>query len=150
MSMGRVQQTGTPLELYDSPNNTFVATFIGLPPMNMFQVAFEDGRLKGSGFEVPLSEEQRGLLAPWNRKEIILGVRPEDVAEGGGLMLRVSANENLGMTTLVHGRIGDNSRLTAKFRSWASYQNGDLVPVHLTRMHFFDPETTNAIRKEGK
>ena len=72
------------------------------------------------------------------------------MAEGGDLLLRVSTNENLGMTTLVHGRIGKDSRLTAKFRSWASYKNGDQVPVHLTKMHFFDPDTTNAIRKEGK
>ena len=150
MSMGHVQQIGTPLELYDSPNNTFVATFIGLPPMNMFTMTFEDGLLKGKGFEVPLTGEQKALLAPWNRKEVILGVRPEYVAEGGDLLLRVSTNENLGMTTLVHGKIGDSSRITAKFRNWASYKNGDLVPVHFTRMLFFDPETTNAIRKEEK
>jgi len=149
MSMGHVQQIGTPLELYDSPNNTFVATFIGLPPMNMFTVTFEDGRLKGKGWEVSLTEEQKALLAPWNRKPVILGVRPEYVAEGGDLTVRVATNENLGMTTLVHGRLGED-RITAKFRSWASYRNGDTVSVHFTRMLFFDPETTNAIRKEGK
>ncbi len=150
MSMGHVQQIGTPLELYDSPNNTFVATFIGLPPMNMLKVRFEDRKAKGAGFEVPLSEEECALLAPWARKEVILGVRPEYIAEGGDLLLRVSTNENLGMNTLVHGKLGDDTRLTAKFRSWANYKNGDIVPVHFTRKLFFDPETTQAIRKEGK
>ena len=149
MSMGHVQQVGTPLELYDKPNNTFVATFIGLPPMNMFNVTFEDGKLKGDGFEASLSDEQKATLAAYNRKPIILGVRPEDVAEGGEIALHVSTNENLGMSTLVHGKIGNGSRLSAKFRGWFSYKDGDNVPVHFSKMHFFDPDTTNAIRKEG-
>ncbi len=150
MSMGHVQQIGTPLELYDSPNNTFVATFIGLPPMNMMKVLVEDGRIRGDGFELALSAEDRALLAPWSRKEVIMGVRPEYIAEGGDLKIQVSTNDNLGMTTLVHGKLGNAGRVTAKFRSWANYKNGDVVPVHFTRMLFFDPETTNAIRKEGK
>ena len=150
MSMGHVQQIGTPLELYDSPVNTFVATFIGLPPMNMMKVTVEDGRIRGDGFEAELTPEDRALLAPWSRKEVIMGVRPEYIAEGGDLKIQVSTNENLGMTTLVHGRMGNSGRITAKFRSWASYKNGDIVPVHFTRMLFFDPETTRAIRKEGK
>ena len=135
MSMGHVQQVGTPLELYDKPNNIFVATFIGLPPMNMFNVTFEEGKLKGDGFEVPLTDEQKAVLAPYNRKAITLGVRPEDIAEGGEMSILVSTNENLGMNTLVHGKIGN--------------KDGDVVPVHFTKMHFFDPESTNAIRKEG-
>ena len=150
MSMGHVQQIGTPLELYDSPNNTFVATFIGLPPMNMLKVQVEDGKVRGDGFEVALSEEDRAMLAPWARKEVIMGVRPEYIVEGGDLKILVSTNENLGMTTLVHGKMGNSNRVTAKFRSWANYKNGDVVPVHFTRMLFFDPETTKAIRKEGK
>ncbi len=149
MSMGHVQQVGTPLELYDKPNNIFVATFIGLPPMNMFSVTFEDGRLKGDGFEVPLTDEQRSILAAYNRKPITLGVRPEDIAEGGDMSILVSTNENLGMNTLVHGKIGNSGRISAKLRGWASYKDGDVVPVHFSKMHFFDPETTNAIRKEG-
>ena len=149
MSMGHVQQVGTPLELYDKPNNIFVATFIGLPPMNMFNVTFEDGKLKGDGFEAPLTDEQKSVLAPYNRKAITLGVRPEDIAEGGELTIKVNTNENLGMNTLVHGKIGNGSRISAKLRGWASYKDGDAVPVHFTKMHFFDPETTNAIRKEG-
>ena len=150
MSMGHVQQIGTPLELYDSPDNTFVATFIGLPPMNMLDTVFEDGELKGHGFEVDLTEDERELLAPWNGKPVILGVRPEYITEGGNINILVSQNENLGMNTLVHGTIADGVRITAKFRNWMNYKNGDLVPVHFNRKLFFDPETTRAIRKEGK
>ena len=150
MSMGHVQQIGTPLELYDRPNNTFVATFIGLPPMNMFDTVFEDGVLKGKGFSAELTSEQQSVLAPYARKKIILGVRPEDIAEGGTMEIMVSTNENLGMNTLVHGSMGDGNHITAKLRGWTEYKMGDLVPIHFNRMHFFDPETTNAIRKEAE
>ena len=151
MSMGHVQQVGTPLELYDSPNNVFVASFIGLPPMNMFDVTFENGKLIGSGFTVTLTPEQQDRLSAYSRKTITLGVRPEDIAEGGeGIAIQVATNENLGMNTLVHGAMGGGNRITAKLRGWANYKNGDVVPVHFTKMHFFDKETTNAIRKEAK
>ena len=150
MSMGHVQQVGTPLELYDTPNNVFVASFIGLPPMNLFDVVFEDGVLKGKGFEAALNDEQKALLAGYNRKTITLGVRPEDVCEGQGIRLKVTTNENLGMNTLVQGYMGEGNRITAKLRGWTNYKNGDEVSVQFGKMHFFDKETTNAIRKEAK
>ena len=147
MSMGHVQQIGTPLELYDSPNNTFVAGFIGLPPMNFFDVVFQDGALKGKGFEVQLSDEEKATLSNYNRREIILGVRPEDIVEGGSLPVKVFSNENLGMNTLVHGHMGDNLRVSAKLRGWCDHRAGDVVQLGFKRKHFFDKETTNAIRK---
>ena len=71
--------------------------------------------IKGKGFEVSLEADEQALLAPWNGKPVILGVRPEYIAEGGDLNIRVSSNENLGMNTLVHGTIADGVRITAKF-----------------------------------
>ena len=149
MSMGHVQQVGTPLELYDSPANLFVASFIGLPPMNL-----QGGELVGNGFRVPLTKEDQSLLAAYAGKEVTLGVRPEDVAEGGDLKVKVFSNENLGMNTLVHGHLGTVSapgtKITCKFRGWSNYKENDVVGVSFRRKHFFDKETTNAIRKEGQ
>ena len=54
------------------------------------------------------------------------------------------------MNTLVHGSVGEGVHITAKLRGWSDNKVGDLVPVHFNRMHFFDPETTNAIRKEAE
>ncbi len=150
MSMGHVQQIGTPLELYDSPNNLFVAGFIGLPPMNFYDVVFQDGTLKGKGFEVELSDEERSILSGHVGKELVLGVRPEDVSDDGALPVKVFSNENLGMNTLVHGFMGDNHRITAKLRGWTSYKDGDTIKVRMGRKHFFDKQTTNAIRKGEK
>ena len=150
MSMGHVQQIGTPLELYDSPANLFVAGFIGLPPMNFYDVKFENGSLHGKGFTVELTEAEKDTLSAYNGKEITLGVRPEDIAEGGSLPVKVFSNENLGMNTLVHGHMGDNNRISAKLRGWTNYKNGDIVNVTFKRKHFFNKETTNAIRKEAR
>jgi len=151
MSMGHVQQIGTPLELYDRPNNLFVAGFIGLPPMNFYSdMGFVDGKLKGHGFEVELTDEEKDTLKDYYGKQITLGVRPEDVSADGSMAVKVTNNENLGMNTLVHGYVGDNSHIVAKLRGWSEYRSGDSVGMKFGRKHFFDKETTNAIRKEGK
>ena len=151
MSMGHVQQVGTPLELYDSPANRFVAGFIGLPPMNFFDVTVREGELEGKGFRVPLGEAERAALAPYAGREIELGVRPENVQEGGEIGMKVFSNENLGMNTLVHGHIGGRNtpenKLSAKLRGWYDFKEGDEVKMTFNRCHFFDKETGNAIRK---
>jgi multiple sugar transport system ATP-binding protein len=151
MSMGHVQQVGTPLELYDSPANRFVAGFIGLPPMNFFDVTVREGELEGKGFRVPLGEAERAVLAPYAGREIELGVRPENVQEGGEIGMKVFSNENLGINTLVHGHIGGlntpENKLSAKLRGWYDFKEGDEVKMTFNRCHFFDKETGNAIRK---
>ena len=151
MSMGHVQQVGTPLELYDKPNNIFVAGFIGLPPMNMFDVLFEDGCLKGKGFTAHLNDAQKHTLQDYYGKELILGVRPEDISLGQDIRILVNTNENLGMNTLVHGHMGSagGERVTAKLRGWASFKSGELANATINKMHFFDKKTTNAIRGKG-
>ncbi|MBQ4382811.1 MAG: ATP-binding cassette domain-containing protein [Oscillospiraceae bacterium] len=148
MSMGHVQQVGTPLELYDAPANVFVASFIGLPPMNFFDVSVGSGELNGEGFKVPLTEDEKEILLPYFGKTITLGVRPENISEGGNIPVSVFSNENLGMNTLVHGHIGEKgARISAKLKGWANYKPGDTVPVKFDKKHFFDKESGNAIRK---
>ena len=152
MSMGHVQQIGTPLELYDKPINLFVAGFIGLPPMNFFNVKVSNMTLEGRGFSIPLDEKNRSILASYVGKEIVLGVRPENVVSGQDVPLVVSSNENLGMNTLVHGHIGHKGemgeRITGKLRGWCTYSSGDEARVSFDKMHFFDKETTNRIEEE--
>ena len=149
MSMGHVQQVGTPLELYDTPANLFVASFIGLPPMNFFDVTIKDGKAKNAYFTVALTEEEKHLLAAYEGKTVVLGVRPENIATGGDVDVAVFSNENLGMNTLVHGRLTDGKNqlpITCKLRGWCDYKAGDHVQVQFEKRHFFDKETTNAIR----
>ncbi|MDO5435410.1 MAG: sn-glycerol-3-phosphate ABC transporter ATP-binding protein UgpC [Clostridia bacterium] len=151
MSMGRVQQVGTPLELYETPANLFVAGFIGLPPMNVFSVRVDGDELTAPDLRVPLTPGEKDLLKGYAGREIVLGVRPEDMASGGDVTMRVVNNENLGMNTLVHGTTGSGSangrKITAKLKGWHDHRAGDEVTLSFTRKHFFDPDTTNAIRK---
>lgn len=145
MSMGHVQQIGTPLELYDNPANLFVASFIGLPPMNFFDVKVEQGKLVNDEMTVVLNKEQQQQLRDYVGKEIVMGVRPENIEVGGDIEVTVTNNENLGQNTLVHGHVG-GKRIVCKLRDWCNYKAGDVEKVKFTSMHFFDKETTNAIR----
>ena len=149
MSMGHVQQVGTPLELYDAPANKFVASFIGLPPMNFFTVTVREDYLEGKGFRVSLTAAEKQALVPWAGKEIDLGVRPEDVRADGDIPMKVFSNENLGMNTLVHGHIGGSdavsNKLSAKLRGWCEYKSGDAITVSFARKRFFDVTSGEAI-----
>ena len=151
MSMGHVQQIGTPLELYDSPANLFVASFIGLPPMNFVDATVCGDHLQAKHFAIPLEEQERKALANYEGKQIVLGFRPENTREGDQFALKVTANENLGMNTLVHGHIGQNGegeRITCKLPGWCDYKAGETASISITKKHFFDKETTNAIKVE--
>ena len=152
MSMGYVQQIGTPLELYDTPANIFVASFIGLPPMNFIDVRVEGDKLVGNRITLPLTAAEQAALKNYQGKEIVLGMRPENTAPGSEFEMKVTANENLGMNTLVHGHLGADgkgSKITCKFAGWCDYKVGDVATVSCVKKHFFDKETTNAIKVEG-
>ena len=146
MSMGHVQQIGTPIELYDSPANLFVASFIGLPPMNLYDVMIKDGTASCDDFMAPLTAEDCRLLYDYEGKVVTMGVRPENVVQGGTITVNVTANENLGQNTLVSGNVG-RQKITCKFRDWCTYKAGDQVKVGFRKKHFFDRQTTKAIKR---
>lgn len=146
MSMGHVQQIGTPLELYDNPANVFVASFIGLPPMNFFDMKVSGGKLVSNDMVVELTKEEQLTLRSYEGKVITLGIRPENARQGGNIVMKVASNENLGHNTLVHGHIGKH-RITCKFRDWCEYKEGDTVKISFGKKHFFDKNTTNAIKQ---
>ena len=75
MNKGAIQQVGTPDEIYSDPANTFVAGFIGSPPMNLIEGTAQDGRFTAPGISVPCPAHVRGTVT--------LGVRPEDCHVGG-------------------------------------------------------------------
>jgi sn-glycerol 3-phosphate transport system ATP-binding protein len=109
MNGGHLEQIGTPEEVYGTPATTFVAGFIGSPPMNLLKGQAEGSRfaLGGLSLSLPAHAPRAG--------ELTLGVRPEHVEllEPGqakaGWPLRVEMLEMLGAERLVYGRIGDSS-----------------------------------------
>ena len=84
------------------------------------------------------------MLSRYEGRKVVLGVRPENVVQGGNINVNVFTNENLGMTTLVHGNVG-KQKITCKFREWSNFKAGDTVGVSFARKIFFDKDSTDAI-----
>ena len=146
MSMGHVQQIGTPLELYDHPKNLFVASFIGLPPMNFFDLKKENGKVYVEGNEVVLPSRVMSVIESSPKNEFVLGIRPEDITIGDAFEMKVTLNENTGRTTLTHGKLfGKNC--VAKLNGWQSFKEGDVVKLQFVeeKIHLFDKESTESI-----
>lgn len=115
--------------------------------MNMFDGKVEKGKFVCEQFTYDLNEKQTKILKDFEGKDVILGVRPENITTDGTVKLLVTNNENLGMNTLVHGKIA-NKNVVCKFAKWCTYKYGDEISIgfEADRMHFFDKETTKAIR----
>ena len=82
MSVGNVQQIGTPLEVYNTPVNMFVAGFIGSPQMNFFNVHFKGNRISdGKGLDIEIPEGKAKMLKEkgYDDKDLVFGIRPEDI-----------------------------------------------------------------------
>src|SRR3569623_2027695 len=148
MRDGRIEQTGSPLELYDHPANQFVAGFIGSPAMNFLpgtirrasgssQVELKDG----TRFEAPPSNAQDG-------QPVVFGTRPEhlSLAQSGGIPAQVVVVEPTGMDTFIACR-HEGIDLSAVFRERYDFAPGThihLVP-DLSRAHLFDAQTGQRI-----
>jgi len=102
MNAGRIEQFGTPEEVYHRPASTFVASFIGSPPMNLISGYVRGHHLQCAGIDLELP------TAPPYEGQVQLGVRPEhlEVSSGSGWPLHVEVLEMLGAERLVHGRLG--------------------------------------------
>ena len=103
MNAGRAEQVGTPDDVYSRPATTFVASFIGSPPMNLFE-----GRLDGDGGAFTARDGVKIALPVVHRtlagRELILGIRPEHLTLGDGeLQMQVETVEMLGAEHLIHG-----------------------------------------------
>jgi multiple sugar transport system ATP-binding protein len=124
---GRIEQVGTPLELYERPANLFVAGFIGMPPMNLVP-----GRLFGV------------------EGEAVYGFRPEACtvsANGGGAAARIVAVEHFGATVQIHAEVGGTivrALASARQQEWRPGMAVYLQPDR-SRELFFDPASGRAI-----
>ena len=145
MSMGRLQQVGTPQEVYERPRNTFVAQFIGTPPMNCLtaKIADDGQSVALDGGRLPLPAGLRSKPAPG--QQVIVGVRPEhlDVTSGDGVQIQVKAIEWLGHECLVSGSVGGQDLIVRQV-GMAPTDAGSTMTVTAEpqNVHLFDPATT--------
>jgi len=136
LDQGRIQQVGTPDELYQTPANRFVASFIGTPSMNFFEAKLSNGTfsLAGVQYETELSESGR----------VTIGVRPEAIQIGHGVTGRVSWVETLGANFLVGVKV-DETILAALLRKRPATEMIDLA-IDRTQIHVFDIDSGKNLR----
>jgi len=153
MSKGVIQQVGSPMEIYQHPNNLFVAGFIGTPPMNFISGKLKDGNLVGDDFSIVLPDSVSEKLSSYEDKMIVIGIRPEhmfisDTEEG--IPMKLEANEFLGNYILGFFQMG-KTQITAKLPCAIDLETKEMnVAFEWSAVHFFDQETTMNISQRGK
>jgi len=151
---GVLQQVGTPRDLYEAPQNVFVAGFIGSPAMNLFGVDVVDGGLK---FGSAVAKVDRETLGETKAKNVTIGVRPEDIKvskTGDGLQVEVDVVEELGADGYLYGHTEiDKQRvdIVARVDGRSHPSAGDTVfitpePNHI---HVFDTESGLRLSKKA-
>ena len=110
LNHGRLVQTGTPKEIYDNPRDTFVASFIGSPPMNLIEGTLAGGRavMAPQGFELPYDGGVKPGV-PADERPLTFGIRPEDLSleQDGPVAAKVHDVENHGVEKIVTLRVGE-------------------------------------------
>jgi multiple sugar transport system ATP-binding protein len=137
----KIEQVGTPMEVYSRPASRFVASFIGSPAMNLLPVTLSGqgdraaARL-GDGSVVPLPGPPKGE-GPWE-----LGIRPEalTVLPGGTTTATATVVERLGDRTLVYARLSDGAQVIAQDGGKSAVKAGDSVGLSFdtSELHLFD------------
>jgi multiple sugar transport system ATP-binding protein len=158
MNKGYVQQLGTPKEIYDTPANLFVATFMGSPAMNIIpaRVVVRDGvphaAITGADGEARELRFSQANLASWEGREILLGIRPEAITDPEGadrksnniqaLSNRVTVTEPAGSDTYVTMTLGGRDAIS-RMRADAAVSAGQVYDfaVNMERAVAFDPAT---------
>jgi sn-glycerol 3-phosphate transport system ATP-binding protein len=139
MNAGRIEQIGTPEQVYGQPATTFVASFIGSPPMNLLP-----GTADGTSFTVGTQTLTLPEAAP-RQGALLLGVRPEhaDLQPEGTWPLQVEMLEMLGAERLVYGRLGDATFTLRMDGTLAPPRPGDRVALHVEarHVHWYDAST---------
>ena len=143
MRDGRVEQIGAPLDLYDHPDNVFVAGFIGSPSMNFIhgRIALKDGGkvfLSQSGLVLPVPATSAG-----DGSDVVYGIRPEPIAVGsGGSPVSVVVTEPTGSETQIFARSGDDL-IDAIVKDRVNAKPGETVGfiIDPANVHLFDKKT---------
>ncbi|MGV0911895.1 sn-glycerol-3-phosphate import ATP-binding protein UgpC [Martelella sp. FOR1707] len=133
---GRIEQIGTPLDVYHKPASTFVANFIGSPAMNLVE-----GKLTGGKLTIG-DNSMQFASAPPKDGPVTVGIRPEDLqpTTGEGLKARLDYVEELGATRLAHCLTG-GERLTAALSPEIPLADELTFAVLPEKLHFYDHAT---------
>jgi multiple sugar transport system ATP-binding protein len=153
LNHGRIVQTGTPHEIYNNPRDTYVASFVGSPPMNLI-----DGRLVNDravmapmNFELPLTGGAKASGAADGRP-LVFGIRPEDVylESGAPVEARVHDVENHGVEKILTLRVGDTMlRATVPARTDVAIEQPVRFAWNPDKVVLFDKGSGVSLRHAG-
>lgn len=144
IDQGKIQQIGTPTEVYDRPANIFVATFIGSPRMNLVKgrLHITDNRLRFLSDAFSFDMEMNEKLVGFEGIELILGVRPESLVIGEGpIHGAVEFVEHLGAENIVYIKAGDE-KLIARTSAEKNFSLGEKIDISFQEgnIHLFHEE----------
>jgi multiple sugar transport system ATP-binding protein len=165
MKDGNIMQVAAPLDLYNHPENLFVAGFIGSPPMNFFRgalrragghVSFVEDNTVGPPLSIALDETLAARSSAYMDKPVVFGVRPEAIHDsltvaspdpGRTADVRVEVSEPMGSETLLYLDTGATS-FVARVNPTDRFDAGQRVQVtfDLTHAHIFDPATEQVLK----
>ncbi|KQV65260.1 sn-glycerol-3-phosphate ABC transporter ATP-binding protein UgpC [Rhizobium sp. Root1220] len=145
MRDGRIEQLGTPAEIYDRPATLYVATFVGAPPMNLLNVTMRGGGLEIDGSEIVLPLPADLTTQPKDGQKLVLGLRPEALRLGGGgttIAANCEVAELTGPELVVTAFVGVQ-RLMACLPARTPLDSGQALALSVDReaIHLFDPAT---------
>jgi multiple sugar transport system ATP-binding protein len=160
MKDGNIMQVAAPLDLYNHPDNLFVAGFIGSPPMNFFRgtlrragahVSFVEDNAAGTPLTVALDEALAGRSSAYLDKPVVFGIRPEAIHDaltvaapeaGRTADVKVEVSEPMGSETLLYLDTGATSFI-ARVNPTDRFEAGQSVRItlDLTHAHLFDAAT---------
>jgi multiple sugar transport system ATP-binding protein len=158
MKDGIIQQVGSPKEVYEKPENIFVGGFIGSPAMNFFEGTLKDGSFTIGNVSVKVPEGKMKTLRDqgYVNKEIVLGIRPEDIhdepvfiesSQDTKITAEIEVAELMGAETMLYSKI-EGQDFIARVDSRTDIkpmQNIDLS-LDMNKAHFFDKESELRIR----
>lgn len=155
MKDGVIQQIGTPSEVYSDPNNEFVASFIGSPPMNLLHAKLDNNGIITIGdMKIKLTENQNNMLKRngYENSEITFGIRPEDIhisdsANNNSIKRIIDFVEFLGDTNLIHFNEHKTSCVAKIDSKYSVSANESINFVYdLEQVKFFDAKTGHRIK----
>lgn len=158
MKDGVIQQVGTPREVYEKPENIFVGGFIGSPAMNFLKGILQDGKFVIGNITIGVPEGKMKVLRDqgYIGKEVILGIRPEDIHDeplfleaspNTKITTRVEVAELLGAESMIYSNI-NGQEFVARIDARTEIKPGHQLDLALdmNKVHFFDIETEKRIR----
>ncbi|MDW3181841.1 MULTISPECIES: sn-glycerol-3-phosphate ABC transporter ATP-binding protein UgpC [unclassified Roseobacter] len=142
LNEGRIEQIGTPSDVYNHPESTFVASFIGAPPMNLMPATV------GADQAITLSDGTvlAGRAPEGAPGSVLVGVRPEDVLIGAGdIPFTIDIIEELGALRLLHGQLGGAPFSVSIGKDEQAQAGPSTIGLKPDALHIFDPQTQRRV-----